>query len=487
MLRLLRIALATLAFAGICLLFLDVGGRMAPMLADLAKWQLVPALLSGSLAVLLALFVLTLALGRVYCSVLCPLGVLQDLISSRGKPYRFGFRPARTRLRLAALGLFAVALTAGLPLVVGVLEPYSAFGRIATELAAPVWATGSNAAAWASARAGNFAVAPTPVWQKGAAALWLAAATLLVVGVMAWRSGRAWCNTLCPVGTFLGFLSRRALIRPRINEHKCTRCGLCAKGCKASCIDEGSGAIDGSRCVSCLNCLDACRQDAISYSPPQKKAAQPHRPGGGPNPMRRALLASALGALAPVAATAATRDRKAPVPALNPKETPDRPTPITPPGSQSVRLFRERCTGCQLCVSACPNQVLRSFDRGDGMLQPTLSFEHGYCRVNCVACSTVCPTGAIRPMSPAEKSATQIGRAVISLEQCVTTTDKVSCTACARNCPPRAINLVGPEDGVKVPVVDPERCNGCGACEYVCPVRPVAAVLVHGNTEHRRI
>lgn len=148
--------------------------------------------------------------------------------------------------------------------------------------------------------------------------------------------------------------------------------------------------------------------------------------------------------------------------------------------------FEARCTGCQLCVSACPNQVLRSFDNGLGMLQPSLSFERGYCRVNCVSCSTVCPAGAIRPVSVAEKSAIQIGRAIINPELCIVTKDNVQCTACARNCPPGIIKLVG-EGPVKKPAVDAERCTGCGACEYVCPTRPLAAIRVDGNLQHRRI
>lgn len=485
MLRAIRSALAALCFAGLCLLFLDVSGVLPPKLAFLAKLQLVPAILAGSFIIVATLAVLTLLFGRVYCSTLCPLGVLQDAISRLGKKNRFRFSPARTWLRLTVLAVFVVAFAAGAPLVFGLLEPYSAFGRIAADLMAPLWALGSNGLALASESMGNFAVGPTPVWQKGFSALAAAVFTLVMVSCLAWKSGRTWCNTLCPVGAVLGFLSHFSLFKPRIDAARCTHCGLCARTCKASCIDAGNGTLDSSRCVACFNCLDTCRHKAIAYAPGRGKRTPEARGKELPNPARRALFAAALSA-AIVPVTAQTRSGNGTIPALTRKQRPARSTPVTPPGSSGLEAFKARCTGCQLCVSACPHQVLRSFDNGAGMLQSSLSFERGYCRVNCVACSTVCPAGAIRPVSPAEKTAIQIGRAVVRPDICIVNTENVSCTACARSCPAGAINMVG--DGpLKKPAVDAERCTGCGACEYVCPARPFAAIRVEGNLEHRRI
>ncbi|MDR0881480.1 MAG: 4Fe-4S dicluster domain-containing protein, partial [Candidatus Adiutrix sp.] len=126
-------------------------------------------------------------------------------------------------------------------------------------------------------------------------------------------------------------------------------------------------------------------------------------------------------------------------------------------------------------------------DTGSGLLQPSLSFERGYCRVNCVECSLVCPTGAIRAVTIPEKSAIQVGRGVLDWERCIVQTDKVECTACSRNCPTGAITLVGAGGELKRPVVDREQCLGCGACEYYCPARPLAAIKVQGNWQHRRI
>lgn len=499
-----RSILALLCLAGFSLLFIDVSGLVAPHLAFLGKVQLVPAFLSGSLTILILVLALTLLLGRIYCSILCPLGLLQDAVSRCRGRRKFSYSPGNTRLRVAVLVLFVVSLLGGIPLIFGILDPYSAFGRIATTIAAPVWGMGNNTLAIAAARLDSFAIAPVPVWQKGFSALLGAVITLGIISILAWRHGRTWCNTLCPVGTVLGLVGRFALVRPRISEKKCTHCGMCAAVCKASCIDTAKGRVDASRCVACYNCQNVCRHDALSFSPmgtqpsPQKEqvvsAAMPANvapqpvaaPKASPSPSRRAMLVGLAASLAAMPAHAASRIKDAVIPAHTRKQRPSRALPIIPPGAISLANFSTKCTGCQLCVSACTHQALRAQDEGVGMLQPTLSFEHGFCRVNCIDCSSVCPTGAIRPITVAEKSATQVGRVVIHPELCIVQKDKVTCTACVRICPPRAITLVG-EGEHKMPAVDNERCTGCGACEYICPARPYAAIRVEGNRNHRRI
>lgn len=488
MLKKLRITLAVLCFTALCLAFWDVSGRLAPKLAFLAKAQLVPAALAGSLAMVAGILVATLLFGRVYCSVLCPLGVFQDIVSRLGGRRGWHFRPARPWLRVGALALFVLAILIGIPIVFSLLEPYSAFGRMATDIFAPVWQTASNGLAAASARAETFAIGPTPVWQKGLTALAAAILTFVVIAALAFRSGRMWCNTLCPVGTLLGWCSRYGLLRPSIDAAACVHCGLCAKSCKASCIDASQATIDASRCVGCFTCLDVCPHRAITYAPARKTpvTAPKNDAPQQPDLARRTLLTTATGILL-LPATALARDHTAKPAALTRKKHPSRTTPITPPGSSGLRAFTEHCTACQLCVSACPNQVLGAFDQGAGLLQPSLSFERGYCQVNCVTCSEVCPTGAIRPITPAQKSATQIGRAVLDADRCIIHTDKVQCTACSKACPTNAAALVGPVEGERWLAIDPERCTGCGACEYVCPVHPVAAIHVEGNLEHRRI
>jgi len=174
---------------------------------------------------------------------------------------------------------------------------------------------------------------------------------------------------------------------------------------------------------------------------------------------------------------------------LKNKKAPARARPIAPPGADDVRHFRARCTGCQLCVSACPNQVLRPSGGASAFMQPHLSYERGYCRPECVKCSEVCPTGAIRPISTAEKSATQIGIAVWDGELCIVNTDKAPCDLCARKCPAAAITMIPKmeNDPSKIPMIDTARCTGCGACEQFCPTRPYSAIHIDGVETHRTV
>lgn len=196
-----------------------------------------------------------------------------------------------------------------------------------------------------------------------------------------------------------------------------------------------------------------------------------------------------------LAATAAVRAQEKTVDgglaAITDKKIPDRATPIVPPGAQSLRHMAQHCTGCQLCVSVCPNDVLRPSTKLTTLMQPEASYERGYCRPECVKCSEVCPAGAILKITPADKSAIQIGHAVWVKDNCVPLTDGVECGNCARHCPTGAITMVAsdPEDpySPKIPAVNTELCIGCGACENLCPARPFSAIYVEGHTHHRTI
>ena len=238
MLRKIRIVVATLFFVSITLLFLDFTGTLHAWLGWMAKIQFWPALLAMNVAVVIGLIVLTLLLGRVYCSVICPLGVMQDLISwlsgrRKQKRYRFAYSPAKQLLRYVVLALFVVACVAGIGSFVALLDPYSAFGRIASNLLAPIYQAGNNLLAQMAERSESYAFYRVDVFVKGFATLAVAVVSLVAIGVLAWRNGRTYCNTICPVGTILGFLSRFALLKPHIDVEKCNSCGLCARQCKA--------------------------------------------------------------------------------------------------------------------------------------------------------------------------------------------------------------------------------------------------------------
>ena len=231
MLRTIRLTLAIVFFAIITLLFLDFSGTLHGYMGWMAKIQFLPALLALNVGVVLLLVVLTLLFGRVYCSVICPLGVFQDVISrfaGKRKKNRFRYFPARKWLRYGMLALFFVTLVAGVRFhaVASLLEPYSSYGRIASNLFSPVYQWGNNLLAYLAERADSYAFYETEVWMKSLSTFIIAAITFIVLFILAWRGGRTYCNTICPVGTVLGFLSKYSLFKPVIDTTKCNGCGL---------------------------------------------------------------------------------------------------------------------------------------------------------------------------------------------------------------------------------------------------------------------
>ena len=508
MLRKIRIWLAAICFIGVTLLFLDFTGTVHAWLGWMAKIQLLPALLAMNAAVVIALVVLTLLLGRIYCSVICPLGVMQDIMAwcgRKAKKNRYAYSPAKNVLRAVMLVLFVVAMVAGFVSAAALIAPYSAYGRIAQNLFAPVWQAGNNLLAYFAERADSYAFYTTDVWIRSGATFAVAAVTFAVLWVLAWRNGRTWCNTVCPVGTVLGFLSKWSLFRPVIDTQKCNGCGKCARNCKAACIDSKHHEIDYTRCVVCMDCIGQCKQGAIIFEPrhvtraierAESIAAGREAAGGSDEaPAEGMTRRKFLSLTALMAVTAAAKAQEKTVDgglaAIEEKKIPHRNTPLVPAGAKSLRHFSQHCTGCQLCVSACPNGVLRPSQRIESLMQPEMSFERGYCRPECTRCSEVCPTGAIRRTDRAEKSSTQTGHAVWVRDNCVPLTNGDSCGNCARHCPSGAITMVSSdpanENAPQIPAVNTEQCIGCGACENLCPARPFAAIYVEGHEVHRTI
>ncbi len=500
MLRKIRIILAVVFFAAVTLLLLDFTGTLHLWLGWVAKVQFVPALLAVNAAVVVALIVLTLLFGRIYCSVICPLGVLQDGISNlsgrrKGKKNRFRYAPAIPWLRYGMLALFIVALVGGVSAVVSLLDPYAAFGRMASNLFAPLYRWGNNALAWGAERADSYAFYPVDVWLRSGVTLAVALLTLVVVGVLAWRGGRTYCNTICPVGTFLGFISRVSIFRVAFDKDKCTHCQLCERRCKASCIDSANLRIDHSRCVDCFNCIESCKFGAMKYTARRVSGKQPDPVVENDGAEKGMSRRDALSVIALLAASGTLKAQQLKVDGglaeIEDKKVPDRKTPLVPPGAQGAAHLKQHCTTCQLCISACPNDILLPSAKLATLMQPEISYERGYCRPECTECSQVCPTGAIRPVTAAEKSAISIGWAVWIKENCVVNTDEVSCDNCERHCPTGAISLVardpGEEKSLKIPVVDKTLCIGCGACENLCPARPLSAIYVEGNVRHHSV
>lgn len=497
MLRRIRLIVALVFFILITLLFLDFTGTLHGWFGWLAKIQFLPAVLALNVGVILLWVVLTLVFGRVYCSVICPLGVFQDVVSwfsgrRKKKKYRFSYSPAVSWLRYGVLGVFIIAMIAGIGSVVALLAPYSSYGRIVSNLFAPVYQWGNNVLAYFAERSDSYAFYETSVWLKSLPTFIIAAGTFVVLVVLAWRNGRTYCNTICPVGTVLGFFSRYSLFRPEIDAEKCTNCSLCSRKCKAACINYKDHRIDYSRCVTCMDCIDTCKHGAISYKYRfGKKEIKETSETGNTNNARRSFLTGMGLVLVSSAVKAQEKKVDGGLAVILDKKVPARTTPLVPPGAKGLRNMRTHCTGCQLCVSVCPNQVLRPSTKLETLMQPEMSYERGYCRPECTKCSEVCPAGAILKLTPADKSATQIGHAVWVEKNCVPLRDKVACGNCARHCPTGAITMVPSDaddaDSLKIPVVNVERCIGCGACENLCPARPFSAIYVEGHEQHRTI
>ena len=513
MLRRIRTLLAVLVFAGITLLFLDVTGILHTYLGWLAKVQFLPAVLALNLGVVVALVVLTLIFGRIYCSVICPLGILQDGLArlhprKNKKVGRYSYSPEVRWLRYPILVLFIIALVAGFGSVVALLAPYSSFGRIVTNLFRPLYELANNGLAAIAEHYDSYAFYSTDVWIRSLPTFIIAAVTLIVLAVLAWIGGRTYCNTICPVGTFLSFLSRYSFLKINFDEEKCRNCSACSKDCKASCIDFQNHTVDYSRCVVCGNCIDACKFGALKWTPSSLplKGESSHQSNSESDPQnippsplrgreegvsrRNFLISSALLTTAALAQETKLKTDGG-LADIEDKAVPERKTPITPPGSISSRHFYQHCTGCQLCVAQCPNQVLRPSTDLKTLMQPEMSYERGYCRPECNRCSEVCPAGAIRPITLEEKTAVQIGHAVWIKENCVPITDGVECDNCARHCPTGAIQMVplDPDDelGAYIPAINESKCIGCGACENLCPARPFSAIYVEGLEVHKEI
>ena len=491
MLKKFRVALAVVFWVGITLLLLDFTGVLHHYLGWMAKIQFLPAVLALNVSVIVGLVLLTLLFGRVYCSVICPLGVFQDAVShlgTRGKKQPYHHRKEHPWLRYGVWVLFVVCLVAGIQAAVAFLAPYSAYGRMVQELLQPIYLWGNNLLALIAERVGSYAFYEKEVWMRSLPTFIIALVTLGIIIALAFRGGRTYCNDICPIGTTLSFFSRFAMFRPVIDTEKCKHCKACEHHCKASCIAIGkeSAQIDYSRCVDCFDCIGACKFDALKYRFAWGKKKETAQADNG----RRAFMtgtAVALGAAAlkgvETRAQEIAKKTDGGFARVLPKQAPEREVPLTPPGSRSVKDFYRHCTGCQLCVAECPNNVLRPSTDLEHLMQPQMSYEKGFCRPECTRCSELCPAGAIEKITREEKTQYHIGTAQVNPELCLMATGKSACGKCSQACPSGAIKLVAYGEN-RIPAIAEEVCTGCGACEYLCPVRPISAITVNGKYQH---
>ncbi|MDR0732683.1 MAG: 4Fe-4S binding protein [Dysgonamonadaceae bacterium] len=487
-LKTIRLTLALLFFTPLLLYFCDFTNILPPLLHGLAHIQLVPAIMLGSVGILTALFLLTVLFGRIYCSVICPLGVLQDIIAwfagrsrkKNGKKRRFAYAKPQTALRYSLLVACVLFLIFGITAPVLYLDPYSNFGRIAVNLFRPLAMEGNNLINWIALKFNNYGFYHVTIYTITGLSLTIAAVALTVVALTAFLRGRLFCNAVCPVGSLLGIISKFSVFRIVLDPSKCTSCGRCEKACKSQCIDSKEKTADTSRCVACFNCLNKCKSDGIAYrfALPFSRKQELH---DNPHTSRRSFLLTGVGAMAtlpfiPAWAKTATADRT-------------KLTPITPPGSKSLTHFKKHCTACHLCITHCPQQILKpaGFNFGwEYAFKPHLTFyESAFCNYECTVCSEICPNGAIKRLTAEEKSVTQIGIARFDIERCVVYSDRTSCGACSEHCPTRAVKMEPYEGALTLPRVYDELCIGCGGCESICPVRPVKAINIQAVDVHQ--
>jgi polyferredoxin len=364
-LKKIRVALAVGMFVLVSVVFLDFTGRIpVTFTTALVSLQLIPSiarLFSGFTIAsigLLVVVLLTLAFGRVYCSTICPLGTLQDIIirlSGRMRRRRwYSYKPAPTGVHYALLGVTGIAALAGSMILVNLFEPFSNFGRILTNLGDPVLVSFNNAAAFVLNRLRIFVLFNIPLLHLTAISFLLAFAFLGLIVYLSYYHGRLFCNLLCPAGALLGLVSRFSLFRISIVEERCTDCGFCEMVCKANCLDAGSKKIDVHACVGCFNCIDSCPTVAFRFEGFGKKANQAQEVEV--DSPRRAFLGALVATGSAMILPGNGREGD-PVPTTLTYDE-SRRLPVTPPGSQSRDRFSNLCTACHLCISVCPPQVL---------------------------------------------------------------------------------------------------------------------------------
>lgn len=438
--------------------------------------------LAGGGSGFILILILTLILGRVYCSFLCPLGTLLDVfiwLKVKGSGFKFKYDKPIHELHYGVTAAVLLLLALGSSVLLGVLDPFANFGRIVVNLLRPVYFYLNNALAYVLNTFDIYLTKPKQMHGISLSLLIYSLGFLTILVIMALQKGRLYCNTLCPVGGILSLASRKSKYKIKINPDKCTDCGLCGNNCKANCIDLENKELDFSRCVACYNCLNVCKFGAVDYV--MGKPVESFDKG------RRDAIKTLGIAAAGTALLMLPEKLNASIDSdLTPKK---RWVTVIPPGAGNLKKYNSKCIRCHLCVAECPSKVLTPQFLEDGVkgfLQPRLDFDRSYCNYKCNVCTQVCPTGAILALSVAQKKITKIGGARFVKEKCIVVTKKKECLVCNEYCPTKACSLVPYEKGLRIPKVIEKLCIGCGACENKCPARPKKAIYVEGLLVHKK-
>ncbi|UCD19616.1 MAG: 4Fe-4S binding protein [candidate division WOR-3 bacterium] len=397
----------------------------------------------------------TLVFGRFFCGFVCPLGTTIDVFGIfSGKDA--GRKTKLKHWKYMILMFLVVGAILGVSFL-HLLEPLVIFERSLTLFLHPVVAYVS----------GLFGLGAARVYTESMIALLVFA---LILG-LDFISRRFWCRNLCPLGGLLASISTLAPFKIVFGEG-CTQCGICEKICPTAAITVDSTSVDTGECVDCLRCINECPQKVFTY-------------GLLPAPSRvdlnRRQLIGAVGTsiiVAPLARTLLHRRLLG--------------TLIRPPGSIPEPDFLNTCIHCGKCMKVCPTNGLQPciLEAGvNGLWTPRLVSRIGGCEKNCNMCGQVCPTSAIRNLTPEEKTYAKIGTAVIDRARCIAWEQDRVCLICDEACPYNAISSLNETiRGTTLlrPFVNERICTGCGLCEARCPIEGRAAIEVFSIGEERK-
>lgn len=486
-LRITRVILEVLVFVAIIFSFFPFFSEIFKNIT--IRTQIIPLIISSisegfilSIILFIVYFILTLIFGRIYCSFFCPLGCFQDILikirNPGAKKTKFRYRKPSITLRLTILTLTIASVISGSLYIVGYLDPYSIFGRLVNYIIKPIISFINNSGELILRKADIYWLGIMNFPQIKVLAIFPFIAILGIIIYLSLRRGRLYCNSVCPLGSFLGVLSTRCLYKIEIDKSSCTSCGICESVCKAECINSKDKTVDNSSCIRCFNCLNFCLSSSIKYKP--SLATKEVQTEKKQNTARRNFIYSFLGIVGFSGINLLFRNKKIPANNYIP--------PPTPPGSISLDKFINKCTACYLCVNNCPTNVLQPslFHYGiKGVFIPYMDFNSGYCSYECTKCLEVCPTDAIMPHTKEKKKKIQIGKVKFIKDFCVVNKNNTNCGACAEICPTDAVRMTPYKGLLLIPSTRPSICIGCGACQNVCPAKPEKAIVVETNIVHK--
>jgi len=413
----------------------------------------------------IVVFIVTALFGRVFCGWVCPLGTLNNLVG--GLKRKSALAPTHNWFWVKYALLVFLFLSALFSLnLSGLVDPLSFLIRSFSVFLYPTF---TNLTVLLSIKCASFGEL---YFLQGS---FIGVLFLLVLGLNLVER-RFWCRYLCPLGAFLGVLSRFSVLKKTVSE-RCNNCGLCERMCQ--------GNPNKAECFLCGDCDDGCPQKAIHLGFKGKELPW------GIDIGKRRLFGAIFGGIIAVPLFRISPTRKV---AFASEKL------IRPPGALEEKEFLRRCVRCGECMKVCITNGLQPtlLEAGwEGIWTPFLVPRIGYCEFRCTLCGQVCPTGAIKRLTGKEKESLKIGLAVIEKNRCLPHAYSIPCIVCEEVCPTpkKAITLetvtVKTKDGkemeIKKPQVDPELCVGCGICEAKCPVvgSPAIYVTSAGETRER--